>query len=119
MRVFWFTVGLISTSCGVAGAVLPVLPTTPFLILAAYAFSRSSPGFHHWLVSHPTLGPPIADWRVHGAIGRRAKILAATAMLGAMVISILIGVQGWVLVLQAVLLAGAAGFVLSRPNLPK
>lgn len=119
MRFFWFTVGLISTACGLAGAVLPVLPTTPFLILAAFAFSRSSPGFHHWLVTHPRLGPPLEHWRLHGAIARRAKILAATAMVGSMALSLLIGVQGWLLAVQAVVLAGAAAFVLSRPDLPQ
>jgi uncharacterized membrane protein YbaN (DUF454 family) len=57
----------------IAGVVLPMMPTTPFLLLATFAFARSSLRLHDWLVAHPRLGPPINDWRAHGAVSRVAR----------------------------------------------
>src|SRR5690606_32626271 len=102
VRIVWVGVGLLATACGIAGIVLPLVPTTPFLLLAAFAFARSSPRLHAWLVEHPRLGPPIADWRDHGAISRRAKIAAAVVMLATFAGSAAAGVRGTVLVIQAV-----------------
>src|SRR5690606_11387140 len=65
---------------GVAGLVLPLLPTTPFLLVAAWAGGRGSPAFHHWLCHHPRLGPPISAWRQERAVPRGAK-QGATALL--------------------------------------
>ena len=59
LKVLWLTLGLLATACGVAGIVLPLVPATPFLLLAAFAFARSSPRLHGWLVAHPRLGRPI------------------------------------------------------------
>ncbi len=117
-RVLWVSLGLLSTACGIAGAVLPLVPTTPFLLLAAYAFARSSPRLHDWLVTHPRLGPPIVNWNRHGAISRRAKIAAVAVMAATLASSAAIGVSGRVLLVQVVVLAGAATFVLSRPSPP-
>lgn len=80
MRLAWLMIGLVATACGIAGIVLPLVPTTPFLLVAAYAFARSSPTLHEWLVTHPRCGPLITDWRTHGAIGRRTKVLAVMVM---------------------------------------
>lgn len=70
---------------GVAGAFLPVLPTTPFLLLAAYCYSKSSNKLHSWILNHKYLGPPLNDWEKNGVIGLKAKILA-TVMLGLVLI---------------------------------
>jgi uncharacterized protein len=118
MRYFWFTVGLAATGCGIAGLALPLVPTTPFLLLAAYAFSRSSPGLHRWLVTHPRLGPPIGHWRAHGAISRPAKLLAGATILATLSVSLAAGVSGWLLGLQAVILLGVAIFLFTRPDPP-
>lgn len=71
----WVMVGLAT-----AGIFLPLLPTTPFLLIAVWLFSRSSPRLEQWLTSHAVFGPPLRDWREHGAIARRTKILAISLM---------------------------------------
>ena len=117
-RVLWLMLGVVSMACGIAGAILPLVPTTPFLLLAAFAFARSSPRLHTWLVTHPRLGPPIDDWNRYGAINRRAKIMAIAVMLATLAVSVVAGLSGWILLAQAVAMCGAATFILTRPDRP-
>lgn len=79
-RRLYLALGLSSLALGAAGIVLPLLPTTPFLLLAVWAFSRSSPRFRRYIETHPRFGPPLAAWRERRAIPRRAKALAAVAL---------------------------------------
>jgi uncharacterized protein len=115
-RLPWLLLGFASAGCGILGIVLPLVPTTPFLLLSAYGFSRSSPRFHAWLVGHPRLGPPIRDWQAHGAISPRAKALAAVAIVATPAISLALGASATVLGVQLVVLSCVAVFVLSRPS---
>lgn len=79
-RPLVFASGWIFTGLGVVGLILPLMPGTVFLILAAWCFSRSSPRFEAWLLGHPHLGAHVRRWRETGAISRRAKYLACGSM---------------------------------------
>lgn len=79
-QVVYRVLGVLSVVLGVIGAFLPLLPTTPFLILAAWLFSRSHPEWEAKLLAHPKAGPAIRAWRDHRAIPLFAKRLASTLM---------------------------------------
>ena len=116
MRIFWFLVGAASVILGVAGMVLPLLPTVPFLLLAAFSFARSSDRVHAWLLAHPRLGQPINDWRDRGAIRRRMKWYASASILAAFAMSLALGVKPWILAVQGVVLICVAVFIWTRPE---
>lgn len=84
LRVVLLVLGVLFVGLAALGVVLPLLPTTPFLLLAAACFARSSARFYRALLGNRIFGPLIRDWRDHGAIPRRAKILAITMMLAVM-----------------------------------
>lgn len=115
-RFGWLLLGLAALALAAAGIVLPLLPTTPFLLVAAYAFARSSPRLHRWLMAHRLFGPMIHNWQERGAIPRKAKRLAVLMMAGAFALSLAMGLPWHVLAIQAVVLAGAGTFVLTRPD---
>ena len=117
-RALWLAVGFLATGCGIAGVVLPLVPTTPFLLLAAFAFARSSPRLHDWLVNHPRFGPPIADWQAHGAISRRTKLVAAAVMIATLALSVATGVGTEIVVVQVLVLGAVAAFIFTRPDAP-
>lgn len=80
MRIVYLSLGWLLAAIGVIGVFLPVLPTTPFLIMAVACFARSSPRLEAWLLEHPKFGGPLRDWRERRAIPRKAKIAAVTMM---------------------------------------
>lgn len=116
MRPLWLAAGTLSAGLGLIGIVVPLLPTTPFMILAAACFARSSPRLHDWLWNHRVFGPAIRDWREHRAISPFAKRASVGAMAAAFGISLVLGVKLWALAAQAVVLTVMGGWILTRPS---
>lgn len=106
----WLAVGLAAI-----GVVLPVLPTTPFLLVAAWAFAKASPAARHWLHGHRLFGPFIRDWQREGAIPRRGKIAAVVGMLMAWHVVFVTSPMPWVPVVVGLCLSAVAVYVVTRP----
>lgn len=105
---------------GVIGAFLPVMPTTIFLILAAWCFGRSSPRLEAWMLDHPHFGAVLRDWREHGAVPRRAKLMACAGMtLGYVLFWIKAQPTAPAALLVAAFMIGSALYVVSRPKPPE
>lgn len=114
-RAFYLCLGSAAVALGLIGVVVPGLPTVPFMLLAAFAFSRSSPRLEAWLVEHPRYGGHIRAWRASGAIARRAKFWA----LGAFGFSLILGwaLLGWPWAMAPTLAAAIGGsWVWTRPE---
>ncbi|WP_374406358.1 YbaN family protein [Pelagerythrobacter sp.] len=103
MRRLYLAAGIVSVALGAVGAVLPLMPTVPFLLLAVYCFARSNPAWEQKILDHPHWGPQVRDWRERHAISRRAKTMAIGAMtVGALVTWYTLG-HPWYLVSLAIL----------------
>ncbi len=116
MRFLYAVLGLFCVALAVIGIVLPLLPTVPFLLLAAFFFANSSERLHNWIVAHNVFGPMIMDWRDHGAIRPGAKRAATLSIAAVFGLSLLLGVPTHVLSIQAVVLTGVLVFIWSRPS---
>jgi uncharacterized membrane protein YbaN (DUF454 family) len=79
-RVLWLLLAYVALGLGLVGVFVPGLPTTPFVLLAAWCFSRGSERCERWLLEHPRLGPIVRDWRERRAVPLRAKQLATVTM---------------------------------------
>ena len=119
MRTLWVIGGWTAFACGLAGVILPLVPTVPFMLLAAFCFARGSERFHDWLVNHPRFGPGIRDWQAHGAISRKGKLAAIAAISMALIVSLVIGVRPMILGIQADVMACVLLFILTRPDGPR
>ena len=115
LGVGWLAVGL-----AVLGALLPLLPTTPFLLVAAWAFGRSSERLRRWLYESRMFGPVLQNWEQHGAIPRWAKVLAVGVMALTLIGLIERGtVTGWVIVLVGIVLGIISLWIVTRPSGPR
>ena len=116
-RPVWFVIGWIFVVLAALGAVLPLLPTAPFLIIAAIAFSKSSERCRQWLYNQPIFGAILTDWEEHGVIPQGAKVLALLSMALSFVALLISGkVPFWVLVFIGTFLLACGWFVASRPS---
>ncbi len=97
MRIVYLIGGWASLLLAGIGILLPLLPTVPLVILAAYCFARSSPRLEAWLVGHPRFGRHITAWRHHGAISRRGKWAASAAFAVGIAISLAFAPWPWLL----------------------
>lgn len=115
-RPLWLALGCLFVVLGFVGALLPLMPTTIFLILAAACFARCSPRLEAWLLNHRRFGPTLRVWREDGAIGPQAKLMACLGMAvgyalfwwsarPSLTVDLIVGLA----------LAGCAAFILTRP----
>ena len=119
IKVLWLLAGLASVAIGAIGVVVPLLPTTPFLLVAAFAFARSSARLDNWLREHRSFGPLIENWHREGSIDRKVKRTAIIVILITPVITWLFGVPLWLIAGQLAVLSAAAIFILTRPLPPE
>lgn len=118
MRVFWIVLGSVSLALGVIGIFVPLLPTTPFLLLSAAAYFRGSPRLYNWLLDHKYFGTYIRNIREEHAIPLRAKIISITVMwltIGHCVL--LLGIPVWLRILLIAIAAGVTVHILSYKTL--
>jgi uncharacterized membrane protein YbaN (DUF454 family) len=119
-RSIFLSLGFFMVALGMIGVVVPLIPTTIFLIAAAACFARSSPRFEAWLLDHPRFGPIVQDWRAHGAISRPAKIMACAGMAAGFFV-FWIGTHPSAILATVVagLLLTSAAYVVSRPTIDR
>ena len=117
LRPVLIAFGWLCVALGLIGVVTPGLPTTVFLIMAAWAFSRSSRRFHAWLYGHKYLGLIVQNWDRHRAIPVKAKIMAVSMMTVSLLIIVLFVAETWVLpaIMLAVLIP-AALYIVTRTS---
>jgi len=117
MRGVYLIIGIGFVVLGFIGAFLPVLPTTPFLILAAACFARSSPRLESRLLQHPHFGPSLRDWRRRGAIPVKAKLMALGGMAIGFALFWFSGHRGpWLTAAVALLMLAGLIYVFTRPS---
>ncbi len=114
-RTLWVAAGVVMCGLAIIGAVLPVMPTTVFVLAAAACFSKGSPRLERWLLDHPVFGPGLRGWRAERAIPRRGKVAAVVSMAGSALLvastaptAVAVGVGA--------ILAAVSAYVVTRPE---
>lgn len=118
-RTFWLLFGLVSLLLGIVGVFLPLLPTTPFVLLSAYCFSKSSKRLHLWLLNHKLFGSLISDWEKHGVIRTKTKCIATASML--ILVSyplFFLPINIWVKFTVIITMLSVLCFIWTRPSSP-
>lgn len=111
--------GWIFFALGIIGLLLPIVPTTPFMLLALWAFSIGSERFHRWLYHHRIFGPPLQRWQRHRVIPVWGKAIAVVSMTGSVLVAWLVmGAPWYGLLAMALVLGGVAVYVLRCPSRP-
>lgn len=120
LRLFYLGFGWLSVGLGIIGIILPILPTTPFLLVAMWAFSRSSPELAEKLRNHPSAGPYIRAWQDHGAIPVLGKVLAVSMMsvMGIYLAGFSV-LPGWAAVPACLGLIAIGVYIITRPGMPR
>jgi uncharacterized membrane protein YbaN (DUF454 family) len=111
-------VAVVSLALGIIGVFVPIMPTVPFILLAAWAATRSSPRLSHWLENHPRMGPPIREWRQGGVVRRSAKWYATLMMSAGAVTMLLLVRPLWVPLTAMAIMAAVGAWLWQRPEHP-
>ena len=115
MRWAFLALGWACVGLGLVGVVVPGLPTTIFLIVALWAFSRSSERFQKWLWTHPRFGPPLRAWHRHRVVPPKAKAAAVLTMAASLAVTIAFIAESWVLpTVMAAVMVPVAAYLLTR-----
>ena len=115
MRIAYLALGIASVALGTIGIFVPLLPTVPFMLLAALCFARSSPALERWLLEHRRFGPHIKDWRARGAISKEGKRAALVAFSVSAFLGVLLLPLHWAVVPLVVAALGSI-WIWKRPD---
>lgn len=118
-RWAWWLLAYASLAMGIVGIFVPGLPTTVFILIAAWAASRGSERLHRWLLRHPVFGPVIADWQVTRAVSRKGKWMATLTMTVCALIVLWLVTTLWVQMLSIGCMAVVATWLWLRPEPPR
>jgi len=119
VRWMYLALGWTFFGLGVAGAILPILPATPFMLLTLWAFSKSSPRLERWLLQHKLFGPSLRAWKAHRVISWRARIVAWASMATSLVYMLVWRHPAWwISASTAALMAYGVYYVASCPTRP-
>lgn len=112
-RILFISLGLLATGLGILGIFLPLLPTTPFLLLAAYLFSSSSPKLHNWLLKSKYLAEYINHYRNGGGVSRSIKIRSISFLWFFLILSMVLSGNIWIILLLAAVGSAVTAHILS------
>ena len=116
-RWLFFAFGWLNVAVGMIGVVVPGLPTTVFLIVALWAFTRSSERFRTWLWDHPRFGPPLRAWHQHRVIPPKGKALAVASMTMSFILVAAFVAESWTLpAAMAAMMIPVAAYLLTRAS---
>ena len=118
-KYLFLIAGFISMILGFIGMFLPILPTTPFMILAAFCFSKSSKRLHQWLLNRPHVGKLILDWQNYGVIRMKAKVASTLVIIPLFTYTLIfVEVGNWIKGILLLIAFGVLFFIWSRPSKP-
>lgn len=119
MKAVWIALGILSLIAGFIGAFLPILPTTPFALLAAFCFSKGSDTLHEWLLNTKMFGPLIKDWEEHGVVRPKIKKLSTTMIVVLFGYTLIfVKVAWWIKLIVSSTGIGVLIFIWTRPSEP-
>jgi uncharacterized protein len=118
VRYAYLAIGCFFVGLGVLGAFLPVLPTTPFLLISLWAFSKSSVRLERWLLEHKRFGPRLVAWRAHQVIPIGAKLAAWGSMIASLTFMAVLRRPLYQIAIAAGIMAIGAAYVASKPSKP-
>jgi uncharacterized protein len=118
-RWLYLLIACLCLALGFIGIFVPGLPTTPFVLVAAWAAARGSDRLHRWLLQHRLFGPMVRDWDRYGAVSRRSKWVATLTMIGCGLIFFLVSPRWWMAALGCAIMTCVSVWLWLRPEPPE
>jgi uncharacterized membrane protein YbaN (DUF454 family) len=116
-KILWISAGWVAMAIGIIALALPILPTAPFIILAAYCFSRGSRKLHHWIRTRKYFGPIVLEWEQHQVIRLRVKVIATVLTIFSFVTSMIFLQVPWsIKLIIAAIIMVALCYIWTRPS---